>query len=225
MVVAPHQRSFGHFCAVAMALGRVGDRWTLLVVRDLLAGPRRFTDLSDRLAGITPKTLAQRLRDLEQQGLVEVDRVAGRREVWYRLTAAGRDLEPILEELAVWGLRHAIHPWQPGEPAHPEHLFMALRIMLEREKVDPGAVSWVIRFADDGSYVIRHSDDEWTVAPGDVEIPDVTATTTRDGWARFLSTPPGQRSLDGPDVQVSGDDRAVDAFREAIAVFPFGRAS
>jgi DNA-binding HxlR family transcriptional regulator len=61
---------------------------TLLVVRDLTTGPQRFTDLIDRLAGITPKTLTQRLRDLEADGVVAADRVPGRREVWYRLTPA-----------------------------------------------------------------------------------------------------------------------------------------
>ncbi len=57
-------RTYDHFCVLARALERVGDRWTLLVVRDLLGGPRRFTDLMARLGGITPKTLAQRLREL-----------------------------------------------------------------------------------------------------------------------------------------------------------------
>src|SRR2546430_8628493 len=95
-------RTYDHFCAVARALERVGDRWTLLVVRDLLTGPKRFTDLMDRMAGITPKTLTQRLRDLEADGLVDVDRVAGRREVWYRLSPAGEDLGPALDELLLW---------------------------------------------------------------------------------------------------------------------------
>ena len=63
--------------AAFLALDRVGDRWTLLVIRDLLGGARRFTDLMDRLGGITPKTLSQRLRDLEDDGLVEDDGGAG----------------------------------------------------------------------------------------------------------------------------------------------------
>ena len=78
-------RSYGHFCMLAKVLERVGDRWTLLVARDLMLGPKRFTDLMDRMAGITPKTLTRRLRELEADGLVEADREAGRREVWYGL--------------------------------------------------------------------------------------------------------------------------------------------
>ena len=104
---------------MARALERVGDRWTLLVVRDLLLGPRRFTDLMERMAGITAKSLTQRLRDLEADGLVEVDRVAGRREVWYRLSPAGKDLQPALEELVYWGMRHAFEPPRPGRRPHP----------------------------------------------------------------------------------------------------------
>jgi DNA-binding HxlR family transcriptional regulator len=208
---------------LATALERVGDRWTLLVVRDLLGGPRRFTDLVERLAGITPKTLAQRLRDLEQHGIVEVDRVAGRREVWYRLTSAGRDLGPALDELLFWGLRHAARRWQPGEPAHPEHLLLALRIMLEREHVERGPVSWVIRFVDGGTYVMRHDDDGWTVSPGGADEPDVVVTTTRDAWARFLTSPPAERSADERDLQWSGSRRAVQGLMRAIEAFPFGR--
>ena len=88
-------------------------------MRDLLFGPKRFTDLMERMAGITPKTLTQRLRDLEADGLVEVDRVAGRREVWYRLSPAGEDLGPALEELLHWGMRHAVEPPRPDEPDPP----------------------------------------------------------------------------------------------------------
>ena len=207
---------------MATALEQLGDRWALLVVRDLVAGPRRFTDLTERLAGITPKTLTQRLRDLEALGLVDVDRVSGRREVWYRLTPAGQDLEPVLDELLYWGLRHALRPWEPGEPAHPEHLLWALRIMLEREEVEIGRVSWVIRFQDDGTYVIEH-DDGWTISRGDVDAPDVVVTTTSDGWARFLTSPPAERAADDRDVRCTGNRRAVNAFLSAIAVFPFGR--
>src|SRR3954449_1245421 len=120
-------RSYGHFCKLAKALQHVGDRWTLLVVRDLLSGPKRFTDLMDRMAGITPKTLTRRLRDLEADGLIEADREAGRREVWYRLTATGEDLQPVLEELLLWGLRNVAPPL-PDEPVHPEHLLRAVQL-------------------------------------------------------------------------------------------------
>src|SRR5215831_15926693 len=90
-------RTYGHFCLTARSLERVGDRWSLLVIRDLLTGAKRFTDLMDRLGGITPKTLSQRLRELEDAEIVAADREAGRREVWYRLTPVGAELRPVLD--------------------------------------------------------------------------------------------------------------------------------
>src|SRR6185437_2509506 len=119
-------RTYDHFCLTARALERVGDRWSLLVVRDLLTGPKRFTDLMERLGGITPKTLTQRLRELEDAGIVAADREPGRREVWYSLTAAGGDLRPVLDALGRWGLQHAWRRPQAGEALHAEHLLRSV---------------------------------------------------------------------------------------------------
>ena len=112
--VTRNVRTYDHFCLTARALERVGDRWSLLVIRDLLTGAKRFTDLMDRLGGITPKTLSQRLRELEDAGIVAADREPGRREVWYCLTPAGADLGPVLNALSRWGLQHA---WRRPGPA------------------------------------------------------------------------------------------------------------
>jgi DNA-binding HxlR family transcriptional regulator len=219
-------RSYGQFCMLAEALDQVGDRWTLLVVRDLAGGSRRFTDLMERLSTITPKTLSQRLRDLEGIGLVEVDRRPGRREVWYQLTPAGRDLLPALDELMLWGLRHAARSPEPGEPAHPEHILWALRLQLEREGVDVGDVRWLVRLADDGSYVISGGGGdggEWRVEPGEVDDAAVVVDTTKAAWAGFLARDPSSRSTDGDDVRLTGSRSAVRTFMKALAVFPFGR--
>src|ERR1700691_7309 len=120
--VTRNVRTYDHFCLTARALERVGDRWSLLVIRDLLAGAKRFTDLMDRLGGMTPKTLSQRLRELEAAGVARVDRDPARREVGYRLPPPGADFAPVLDALGRWGLQH---PWrrpQAGEPLHAEHL-------------------------------------------------------------------------------------------------------
>jgi DNA-binding MarR family transcriptional regulator len=175
------------------------------------------------LGGITPKTLTQRLRDLEEDGLAEVDREPGRREVWYRLTPSGRDLLPALEELMVWGLRHIAEPPQPGERAHPEHLLWALQVQLQREGVQAGPVRWLVRLVDDGSYVIRSDGTEWSFEPGEVDEPDVLISATRDAFARFLAIPPRLRSPEAPDIQITGNKRAIRTFLKAIEVFPFGR--
>jgi DNA-binding HxlR family transcriptional regulator len=94
--------------ALAEALARVGDRWTLLVVEALLAGPRRFGDLQDDVPGIAPNILSQRLRHLEREALV-VSRPYSERppRFVYELTSAGAELAGALRLLADWGARHA----------------------------------------------------------------------------------------------------------------------
>ena len=91
-------------CPVARAVRVLDGKWTMLVIRDLLAGTRRFSELRASLAGISPKTLTDRLRSLEQHGLVERASYAEiPPRVEYRLTPAGRTLEPVLAALADWG--------------------------------------------------------------------------------------------------------------------------
>jgi DNA-binding HxlR family transcriptional regulator len=217
-------RTYGHFCMLAKALERVGDRWSLLVVRDLAQGPKRFTDLQERLGGITAKTLTMRLRELEADGLVTVDRAPGRREVWYALTPAGADLGPVIEDLVYWGLQHALVRPGPGEPAHPEHLLLALRILLEREGIFADGAHWVLRLADDGSYTMRGTADGWSVVPGAGDDPQVTITAAKADWAEFLASLPEARAAMTGRVRVEGSPEAVATFRETIAAFPFGRA-
>jgi DNA-binding HxlR family transcriptional regulator len=96
------KRAYHHFCPAARALETIGERWSLLIVRDLLAGPRRFSDLRRSLAAITPKWLSARLRALESDGIVTRE-VTGEREVWYRLTPKGQALEPVFDALARLG--------------------------------------------------------------------------------------------------------------------------
>src|ERR1700749_5320420 len=103
--MARNVRTYDHFCLTARSLEEVGARWSLLVIRDLLTGAKRFTDLMDRLGGITPKTLSQRLRELDDAGIVTADREPGRREGWYRLTPAGAELGPAFDQLPLGGLR------------------------------------------------------------------------------------------------------------------------
>src|SRR5215218_2254120 len=98
------KRTYGDRCGIARALDVVGERWALLIVRELLLGPKRFTDLRAGLPGLSPDVLSQRLRELEKAGLVlrrKLAPPAGSRV--YELTARGLALEPILLELGRWG--------------------------------------------------------------------------------------------------------------------------
>ena len=102
------KRSYGDRCGIARALDVVGERWALLVVRELLLGPKRFTDLRAGLPHVGPDVLSQRLRELEQSGIVARRKLAppaGSRV--YELTDRGRELEPVILALGRWGSRAA----------------------------------------------------------------------------------------------------------------------
>src|SRR6266540_6824937 len=111
-------KHYDHYCPVAHALDLVGDRWALLVVRELMPGPKRYTDLVEHLPVIGTNILASRLRDLESGGLVEKRTLpppAASRV--YQLTNYGQELRPVLRELALWGSRSL------GPPTADDELF------------------------------------------------------------------------------------------------------
>jgi DNA-binding HxlR family transcriptional regulator len=111
-------KHYDHYCPVAHALDIVGDRWALLVVRELMQGPKRYTDLADGLPGIGTNILAARLRDLEAAGVVTKRTLpppAASRV--YDLTDYGHELKPVMRELALWGARSL------GPPRAEDELF------------------------------------------------------------------------------------------------------
>ncbi|UFS99438.1 winged helix-turn-helix transcriptional regulator [Nocardia huaxiensis] len=98
------RRSYDHYCAVSRALDIVGDRWSLLVVRELCSGPRRYSDLFADLPGISTDMLAARLKDLEREGILTRGRTGTRAATAvYELTATGLTLRPVLDSLSTWG--------------------------------------------------------------------------------------------------------------------------
>jgi DNA-binding HxlR family transcriptional regulator len=98
------RRSYDQYCSTARALDAVGDRWTLLIVRELLAGPRRYTDLHADLPGVSTDVLASRLKDMERDGLATRRRLPPPGAAYvYELTARGRELLPVLRALGTWG--------------------------------------------------------------------------------------------------------------------------
>src|SRR5256714_8151463 len=123
-------KRYEQYCPVAHALDMVGDRWELLIVRELMHGPKRYTDLADGLPGIGTNILAARLRDLESSGIVAkktLPRPAASRV--YELTDYGRELKPIMRELALWGAR-SLGPPTPQDELFPGWLVNPLDTML-----------------------------------------------------------------------------------------------
>jgi DNA-binding HxlR family transcriptional regulator len=177
---------YQHFCPAARALEVIGEKWSLLVVRDLLAGPRRFADLRRSLSAITPKWLSARLRALEAEGIVERE-AASPREVWYRLTPKGQALAPVIDALLVWGIDHALGPPRPGEAMHPGRAMDGVVRYLERRGARlTRPAAWVVRLAGEQSYTIRFDGERWSRQRGEAAA-DVVVETSPDGWVRFLA--------------------------------------
>jgi DNA-binding HxlR family transcriptional regulator len=149
-------RSYDDPCGLARALDLVGERWALLVVRELLLGPKRFADLRRGLPGLSQNVLSQRLRELEEAGVVTRRRLEPPASAWaYELTARGRALEPALVALAAWGSRT---PVRSSAELSPDALMLALRTTVAGP-VDPARVE------------LRLDDDRFTVeVDGEVRI-------------------------------------------------------
>src|SRR4030042_5099679 len=161
-------RTYNHSGPVARALAVVGEKWSLLIVRDLLRKPQRFSDLLHYSSSITPKRLTLTLRQLEAAGIVEREKQPGHREVWYRLTPAGHDLRPVVQSLAAWGLRHAMRPPLPGEGGHPDLAMGTLTTSLNmrgRKLSQPATL--VVHFTPGGPYTLSFDGTRWSPRQGE----------------------------------------------------------
>lgn len=210
---------YGYYCPVAHALGVVGEKWALLIVRDLLNEPRRFSDLLARLANITPKWLALRLRQLEEAGVVE--RVTGRdrREKWYRLTPAGLELRPVIEALRSWGLRHAMRPPLPGEVVHPDSAISTLAASFnERNRKLPRPVNWLFKFTTGRCFTLSYNGEAWAAAEGEAENPGVTVVISPEKWAAFLSVKRDERKRLAGTLHISGVPGEIRQFMKTFGV-------
>lgn len=140
-------RSYGDPCGIARALDLIGERWAILLVRELLLGPKRFTDLRAGLPGGSPNVLAQRLRELEQAGVVRRRKLgppAGIRV--YELTARGLELEPVVLELARWGSRS---PSMPGGQLGTDALMLALKTTFDPHAAAGLRATYELRLGDE----------------------------------------------------------------------------
>jgi DNA-binding HxlR family transcriptional regulator len=194
-------KRYDEYCPVAHALGLVGERWALLVVLELMRGPKRYTDLSDNLRGIGTNILASRLRDLEACGIV-TKRVlpppAASRV--YELTDYGQELRPVIRELALWGAR-SLGPPKDEDELFPGWLANALDTVLA-PLAPPGRFEFRV-----GDEVASLVDGEAQAGP--VEDPDVVIEGDPEGvYYMFI-----ERRLDC--VKVEGDRALLERLIEA----------
>lgn len=186
------KRSYRQNCALAHALDLVGERWTLLIVRELLIGPRRYGELLDNLRGIGTNLLAGRLREMESRGLVE------KRAQTYSLTASGQRLEPVVFELVRFGLTLEIEDMSQW---------------LKRPEWDVVALSALYRPSDDalqGRYIIELNGEPFCIEAVGRDGVRVTAGECDTAEVRIGLTKSVARQLG------SGDITFVDATREGL---------
>lgn len=195
------KRSYGQRCTVARALDVVGERWTLLLVRELLTGPKRYKDLLEGLPGIGTNLLAARLKALEERGLVRRTTLpppAG--SGVYELTGLGRSLEPVVVALSRWGSRLVEAPWD-GEESRPGWAAMALRSVFE-DGAGSGRETYEVRI-DGEAFQLRVEEEAVEVRQGPAEEPEVVLSG-RSG--SFLALAAGR--LDVGEALRHGEIRA-----------------
>jgi DNA-binding HxlR family transcriptional regulator len=199
-----NKRSYHQYCGVAKALDVVGERWTLLIVRNLLLGPLRYSELLRGLPGITTNLLAKRLREMEDAGLIEQVRSGvGDTGHAYRLTPFGEDLEPTIHALGRWGWRFL------GAPAQGDHRsFEWLLIALRRVYIGGKSIRAEL-VADGVPYRLVLSERSAEVARGAVREPDVRIKGTGAKIARLFLDPSADRG--GLSLEVEGPKGVLDA--------------
>ena len=216
-------RTYQDSCGVAHALELVGERWALLVVRELMLGAKRFGDIKDGLPGISANVLSHRLDELERAGLVTRRKLPKPASVWvYDLTPWARDLEPIMQTLGRWAAR---------DPAHRKDLHFGTTslILSLRTNFDPSladGLQLVIALRPhDESYVARVARKKLTIEPGEPAQPD--ATIAGDPRA-FASVTYGGRPLADAvasgDLVVTGAMSAAEAFLHLYSLPPAATA-
>jgi len=215
------KRTYGDRCGIARALDVVGERWALLVVRELLLGPKRFTDLRSGLPHVSPDVLSQRLRELEESGIVRRGKLpppAGSRI--YELTERGRALEPVVLELGRFG---SVAPFPPGDAQiGVDALAIALKTLYAPSATDGLPATYELRLGED-RFRIRIAGGHLDIARGSADAPHATiesdpATLANVLWhGRRLSE--ARRS---GDLEISGSEAAAKRF---LAMFPLPRAA
>jgi DNA-binding HxlR family transcriptional regulator len=136
---------YGQFCPVAKATELIGEKWTLLILREFLLGTTRFSDFQRAMSRISPTLLARRLRHLESCGIIIRKKLSGQRGHEYRLTAAGKELAPVVEILAVWGMRWARDQLR-DEELDVEFLMREMQRRLRTESLPAGETVICLNF-------------------------------------------------------------------------------
>lgn len=179
---------YAQFCALARAAEILGERWTLLIIRELLLGARRFSDLSDRLDGISPTLLAARLAALVESGIVRRATLPMPFNAQvYELTEIGRDLHPAIRELIRWG-GHFLFPMRADDTFEPDWVLLALDAIARRTPTPACRIGLQLRHqSKSASFIIEGGPSGTKIAPGE-GAGGVLLETRFDTLLRLLAT-------------------------------------
>ena len=177
----PTHRSYDDACGVAHALDLVGERWALLVIRELMLGPERFSDLRENLPGISANVLTQRLVGLEQVGLLIKRKLPPPAAVQvYELTPWGYECEPIFRTLGRWAARSPRH--DPTLPVSAVSIVLSMRTMFDATRAKGITANIGFRLGEE-SFLAHLADGRFDIARGDAGSADAIFT----GTARYLA--------------------------------------
>ncbi len=211
------EHRYQQYCGAARALDVIGDRWTLLIVRELVLGPRRFTDLLDGLPRISRNLLTKRLRDLEGDGVVarqELPPPAARQV--YELTDDGRDLAEAMLPLVAWGVRR-LGSRKPGESFRPQWAALAMATFADREATKGVTETYEYRV---GGLVFHFTVDNGTIQihQGQAHDPAATVTTNEETWADIASGKiTGSSAAAAGALELTGDPQATARLRKIFS--------
>lgn len=210
-------REYGQFCGLARAAEVLGQRWTLLILRDLLVGPRRYSDLAAGLPGIPSNLLSTRLKELEQDGLIVREaRTGADRSIVYVVTDRGAELQPALDALSRWGAAAMREP-RKGEIVTEASLISALRVAAGGGTRPTRPLAFTILAGDIAIHALAR-DGDVEVGPGPAEDADLVIEAGpgfRDLLAGALAP---QAALDEGLLTVEGDPALLDEFVSAFHV-------
>jgi DNA-binding HxlR family transcriptional regulator len=211
------KRSYGDACRFAHALDLVGERWALLVVRELLLGPKRFTDLRRGLPNASSNILAERLRQLEEGNVVRHRRLPPPSAASvYELTEWGRELEPVVTRLGAWGARSPSVPEQVA--IGPDSIVLAFRSLFDPEAAEDLSATYELRLGATDVFRVEVEGGELQLARGAAEDPDGAIATDPGTLAGLLT---GQLALDvaldSGLATIAGPKRDVNRF---LRLFP-----
>ncbi len=204
------RRTYGQYCGLAQALDLVGERWTLLLVRELLMGPKRYTDLREALPGIASNLLADRLEHLERIGLVRRERLPPPAPATvYELTERGHGLETAILELGRWG-GLSLGPPEPGQDFRASSFALGMRATFRPRLAAGISVTYELRIGGE-VFSIRVEDGEARVSQGSPAQPTLVVETDAQTFLGLLGGGLTSRAaLDGGQLELNGPRREFD---------------